>query len=64
VVVFNLVLVGLLFLAAEAVGRKTEGACKLGLLGAFWVGLAQAAALVPGGYRARGRRSRAGCFWA
>lgn len=48
VVVFNLIFVGLLFLVAEAVGRKTEGASKLGLLGAFGVGLAQAAALVPG----------------
>jgi len=48
VVVFNLVFVGLLFLVAEAVGRKTEGASKLGPLGAFGVGLAQAAALVPG----------------
>jgi undecaprenyl-diphosphatase len=48
VVVFNLVFVGALFLVAEAVGRKTESASKLGLLGAFGVGLAQAAALVPG----------------
>lgn len=35
VVVFNLVFVGLLFLAAEAVGRKTESASKLGPFGAF-----------------------------
>jgi undecaprenyl-diphosphatase len=48
VVVFNLVFVGALFLVAEAVGRKTEAASKLGPLGAFGVGLAQAAALVPG----------------
>ncbi len=48
VVVFNLVFVGALFLVAEVVGRKTESASKLGLLGAFGVGLAQAAALVPG----------------
>jgi undecaprenyl-diphosphatase len=48
VVVFNLVFVGVLFLVAESVGRKTEGAFKLGPLGAFGVGLAQAAALVPG----------------
>src|ERR687894_364918 len=48
VVVFNLVFVGALFLVAEAVGRKTESASKLGPLGAFGVGLAQAAALVPG----------------
>ncbi len=48
VVVFNLVFVGVLFLVAEAVGQKTEGAPKLGFLGAFGVGLAQAVALVPG----------------
>jgi undecaprenyl-diphosphatase len=48
VVVFNLVFVGALFLVAEAVGRKTQSASKLGPLGAFGVGLAQAAALVPG----------------
>jgi undecaprenyl-diphosphatase len=48
VVVFNLVLVGALFLLAESVGRKTESATKLGPLEAFGVGLAQAAALVPG----------------
>jgi undecaprenyl-diphosphatase len=48
VVVFNLVFVGALFLVAEAVGTKTESASKLGPLGAFGVGLAQAAALVPG----------------
>src|ERR671916_765259 len=48
VVVFNLVFVGVLFLVAESVGRKTEGAAKLGPFGAFGVGLAQAAALVPG----------------
>jgi undecaprenyl-diphosphatase len=48
VVVFNLVFVGALFLVAEAVGRKTESASKLGFLRAFGIGLAQAAALVPG----------------
>jgi undecaprenyl-diphosphatase len=48
VVVFNLVFVGLLFLVAEAVGRKTGSASKLSPLGAFGVGLAQAVALVPG----------------
>jgi undecaprenyl-diphosphatase len=48
VVVFNLVFVGVLFLGAEAVGRKTRSASKLGPLEAFGVGLAQAAALVPG----------------
>jgi undecaprenyl-diphosphatase len=48
VVVFNLVFVGVLFLVAEAVGSKTRSASKLGPLGAFGVGLAQVAALVPG----------------
>jgi undecaprenyl-diphosphatase len=48
VVVFNLAFVGVLFLVAEAVGRKTESASKLGPAGALGVGLAQAAALVPG----------------
>jgi undecaprenyl-diphosphatase len=43
-----LVFVGALFLVAEAVGRKTESAVKLGPLGALGIGLAQAAALVPG----------------
>lgn len=48
VVVFNLVFVGVLFLIAEAVNRRSESASKLGFLGAFAVGMAQAAALVPG----------------
>jgi undecaprenyl-diphosphatase len=48
VVVFNLVFVGLLFLVAEAMGAKTRSASKLGFLGAFSIGLAQAWALVPG----------------
>jgi undecaprenyl-diphosphatase len=48
VVVFNLVLVGTLFLVAEAVGRMNRDASKLGALGALAVGLAQASALVPG----------------
>jgi undecaprenyl-diphosphatase len=48
VVVFNLVFVGMLFLVAEAVGRKGRDASRLGLAGAFAVGLAQASALVPG----------------
>lgn len=47
-VVVNLAVVGALFLVAEAVGGKGEGASKLGLLGALGIGLAQAAALVPG----------------
>jgi undecaprenyl-diphosphatase len=48
VVVINLVFVGVLFLVAEAVGPKTQSAIKLGPLGALGIGLAQAAALVPG----------------
>lgn len=48
VVVFNLVLVGVLFLIAEAVGRKTKSVSKLRPAGALGVGLAQAAALIPG----------------
>ena len=50
VVVFNLVLVGALFIVAEAAGRKGRGrgAEGLGLPGAIAVGLAQATALVPG----------------
>ncbi len=49
VVVFNLVFVGVLFLVAEAVGRKASWrASKLSFFGAFCVGLAQASALVPG----------------
>jgi undecaprenyl-diphosphatase len=64
VVVFNLVLVGALFLLAESVGRKTESATKLGPLGAFGVGLAQAAALVPGVSRSGATITRVGCSWA
>ena len=48
VVVFNLVLVGVLFIVGEAVGRKSRQASKLTFLEAFGIGLAQAAALVPG----------------
>ncbi|WP_166180603.1 undecaprenyl-diphosphatase UppP [Rubrobacter tropicus] len=48
VVVFNLVLVGALFLVAEAAGGKDRGMEKLGFTGALAVGLAQASALVPG----------------
>ena len=47
VVIFNLVFVGMLLLVAESVGRNTEDASELGPLGAFGVGLAQAASLVP-----------------
>src|SRR5918992_3841963 len=48
VVVFNLVFVGILFLVAEAVGRRSAEADKMGPLEALGVGLAQAVALVPG----------------
>jgi undecaprenyl-diphosphatase len=48
VVVFNLVLVGVLFIVAEAVGSKTRRADKLRFVEAVGIGLAQAAALVPG----------------
>jgi undecaprenyl-diphosphatase len=54
VVVFNLVFVGVLFLVAESVGRKSSwSASKLSFFGAFGVGLAQASALVPGVSRSR-----------
>ena len=48
VVVFNFVLVGILFLVAEAVGSRTRRASKLGFGEAVGIGLAQATALVPG----------------
>jgi undecaprenyl-diphosphatase len=48
VVVSNLVLVGVLFIVGEAVGRKSRQASKLRFQEAVGIGLAQAAALVPG----------------
>ena len=48
VVVFNLVAVGILFIVGEAVGTKTRRADKLRFAEAVGIGLAQAAALVPG----------------
>jgi undecaprenyl-diphosphatase len=48
VVVLNLVLVGVLFIVGEAVGSRSRRAEKLGFFGAVAIGLAQAAALVPG----------------
>ena len=48
VVVFNLVVVGVLFIVGEAVGSKTRGADKLRFPEAVGIGLTQAAALVPG----------------
>jgi undecaprenyl-diphosphatase len=48
VVVFNLVLVGVLFIVGEAVGVKRRRADKLRFGEAVGIGIAQAAALVPG----------------
>jgi undecaprenyl-diphosphatase len=48
VVVFSLVLVGVLFIIGEGVGSRSRRADKLGFSEAVGVGLAQAAALVPG----------------
>jgi undecaprenyl-diphosphatase len=48
IVVANLVLVGALFIVAEAAGRKSQRASKLTFVEAVGIGLAQAAALVPG----------------
>src|SRR5919107_5518054 len=48
VVVFNLVLVGMLILVAENVGRKSRKASRTGPAGAIAVGIARASTLVPG----------------
>ena len=48
VVVFNLILVGVLFIVGEAVGRRSRQASKLTFVEAVGIGLAQAVALVPG----------------
>jgi undecaprenyl-diphosphatase len=48
IVVFNLVLVGALFIVGEAVGRKRRKVGELRLPEALGIGLAQATALVPG----------------
>jgi undecaprenyl-diphosphatase len=48
VVVFNLVLVGVLFIVAEAGGRRSRDASKMSFWQALGIGVAQAAALVPG----------------
>ena len=61
VVVFNLVLVGALFIVAEAVGRKSGQASKLGFAAAIAIGVAQATALVPGVSRS-GATITAGLF--
>ena len=47
-VVFNLVLVGVLFIVAEALSRRNRKSSNLGFLEAVGIGFAQAAALVPG----------------
>lgn len=54
VVVTNLVLVGVLFIVGENVGTKTRQASKLSFVEAAGIGLAQAAALVPGISRSGG----------
>jgi undecaprenyl-diphosphatase len=48
VVVTNLVLVGVLFIVGENVGRKRRLASKLSFREAAGIGLAQATALIPG----------------
>jgi undecaprenyl-diphosphatase len=48
VVVFDFVLVGVLFLVAEAVSSRSRRASKLGFGEALGIGIAQATALVPG----------------
>ena len=48
VVVFNFVLIGVLFIVGEVVGKRTRRASTLGFGEAVGIGFAQAAALVPG----------------
>lgn len=48
IVVVNFVLVGILFIVAEAVGKRNSPADSLSFGQAIFVGVAQAAALVPG----------------
>jgi undecaprenyl-diphosphatase len=48
VVVFNFVLIGVLFIVGEVVGTRTRRASKLRFGEAVGIGFAQAAALVPG----------------
>ena len=48
VVVINFIVVGVLFLVAEAAGNRSRLASKLGFGEAIVIGLAQATALVPG----------------
>lgn len=48
VVVFNLAAVGVLFIVAEAVGTQSREASKMTFREAVGIGIAQAAALIPG----------------
>lgn len=48
VVVFNLAAVGVLFIVAEAVGTQSRQASKMTIREAVGIGIAQAAALIPG----------------
>jgi undecaprenyl-diphosphatase len=56
-----LIVLGLILLAAEAVGRRTREVSDVRLRDAIWVGLAQALALVPGTSRS-GATITAGLF--
>ena len=57
----TLIVLGLVLLAAEAVGRRTRDITEVGRWDAIWIGLAQALALVPGVSRS-GSTITAGLF--
>lgn len=57
----TLIVLGLVLLAAEAVGRRTREITEVGRGDAIWIGLAQALALVPGVSRS-GSTITAGLF--